>query len=205
MLPRQFILCTSTRLIFINETVDRRLLLPLLLWDQVNNLWMWKLLTWEPLPPLLPKLSSLFSELVSSSRSFTHGPHLPASMPLLSACSTFAHLCSHVNPFPPWRFCPGPCTRRPTQHLPTEPRDSSWTSEHGLWLADHLASPWSITLCYICLLCHPGWTASSIHHCASGKRREKHQPFLRTYYVPGITSGILIYILSLNPYNRLRR
>lgn len=120
---------------------------------------MWKLLTWEPLPPLLPKLSSLFSELVSSSRSFTHGPNLPASMPAFRLLN-FAHLSSHVNPFPPWRFCPSPCTCRPTQPLPTEPRDSSWTSERGPRLADHLASPWSIPLCYVCLLCHPGWTAS---------------------------------------------
>ena len=116
----------------------------------------------------------------------------------------FAHLSSHVNPFPPWRFCPSPCTCRPTQPLPTEPRDSSWTSERGPRLADHLASPWSIPLCYVCLLCHPGWTASSIHHCALGKRREKHQLFLRTYYVPDITSGILIYNLSLKPYICLR-
>ena len=56
---------------------------------------MWKLLTWEPLPPLLPKLSSLFSELVSSCRSFTHGPHLPASMPLLSP---LAQLCPPLQP-----------------------------------------------------------------------------------------------------------
>lgn len=55
------------------------------------------------------------------------------------------------------------------------------------------------------LLVRPSrWTASSIHHCASGKRREKHQLFLRTYYVPDITSGILIYNLSLNPYICLR-
>lgn len=87
--------------------------------------------TREPPPPFLPRLSSLFSQLVSSSVSFTHIRHLPASVFLFSACSTLAHLSTHANPFPPWRLCCSPCTSQ------------TYTAPHPPSLGTH-AAPWSL-------------------------------------------------------------
>ena len=99
MLPGQFILCTSTRLIFINETVDRHMLVPLLLQDQVK-----KSLNVEVdhmgAPATSPPQTQLTVQPTGQQLQILHTwPPSSSFGALLSACSTFAHLSSHVNPF----------------------------------------------------------------------------------------------------------
>ena len=104
--------------------------------------------TREPQPPLLPSLSSLFSQLVSSSVSFTH---IAIFLPWC-----FCSLPAQPSPIsPPTQIpfllggsAPVPVPPRPTQ--PPTPQAWGLMLDPGPWSVGHLASPWGIALCCFC-------------------------------------------------------
>ena len=140
------------------------------------------------------------SKKISERGSWSHGSPCHLSSPNLAHCSAnwlaapdpshmapifqlwcltlcLLNLCPPLQPcksLPPWRLCPSPCTRRPTQHLPPSPgtHPGPQSTVHGWQTILHLPGA---SLCAMsAVLCRPGRTATSIRHCASGERREKH-------------------------------